>query len=45
MPTPRAGDPAPALVLPAHTGETFDLAALRGRNVVVAFYPLAWTPV
>lgn len=45
MPVPRVGDPAPSLVLASHLDEEFDLASLRGSNVVVAFYPLAWTPV
>lgn len=45
MPLPRVGDPAPSLTLQSHLDETFDLASLRGTNVVVVFYPLAWTPV
>lgn len=38
------GDRAPDLVLPAHDGTTVDLADLRGRSVVVYFYPAAMTP-
>ena len=26
-------------------GIVIDLSAMRGKNVVVVFYPLAWTPV
>ena len=45
MPVPAVGDPAPALALPTHLDVEFDLAEMRGRNVVIAFYPLAFTPV
>ncbi len=45
MPVPAVGDPAPALSLPTHLDTTFDLAELRGSNVVIAFFPLAFTPV
>jgi len=45
MLTPSPGQRAPELVLPTHLGNQFDLAAERGKNVVVVFYPLAWTPV
>jgi thioredoxin-dependent peroxiredoxin len=38
------GDRAPELVLPAHDGTTVSLADLRGRHVVVYFYPAAMTP-
>jgi peroxiredoxin Q/BCP len=33
------GDPAPAFSLPATGGGTVDLAALKGRKVVLYFYP------
>jgi peroxiredoxin len=40
------GHPAPDFSLPSHTGATVHLSDLRGRkNVVVAFHPLAFTPV
>lgn len=38
------GDPAPELRLTAADGGTVDLADLRGRRVVVYFYPAAMTP-
>ncbi len=40
----RPGDPAPALALPDDTGAPVDLADLRGRRVIVYFYPAAMTP-
>ena len=39
------GTPAPDFELPSHTGQTVRLASFRGRKVVVAFHPLAFTPV
>ncbi len=45
----KVGDMAPDFELPAVRGnlrERFRLSDLRGkRNVVLAFYPLDWTPV
>ena len=38
------GSPAPDFTLPTDTGETVTLSALRGRKVVVYFYPAAMTP-
>lgn len=40
---PAVGDPAPALSLPDDTDTTRDLAAERGRKVVVFFYPTDFT--
>jgi peroxiredoxin Q/BCP len=40
----HVGDVAPAISLPADDGTTFDLAAHRGRAVVVYFYPRDDTP-
>jgi peroxiredoxin len=43
--TLKAGDRAPEIELKMHTGETFKLSDLRGnKNVVLAFYPFAFTP-
>ena len=38
------GDPAPDFTLPSDTGEQVTLSALRGRKVIVYFYPAAMTP-
>ena len=38
------GDPAPDFTLPTDTGEQVSLAGLRGRKVIVYFYPAAMTP-
>jgi peroxiredoxin Q/BCP len=40
---PAVGDPAPELVLPDDTGALQDLAAQRGRWVVLFFYPKDFT--
>ena len=42
--TAGVGDPFPAFAAPTHDGSTLDLASLRGKNVVVFFYPKANTP-
>jgi peroxiredoxin len=40
------GETAPDFELPSHRGGTVKLSSFRGSNhVVVAFHPLAWTPV
>jgi peroxiredoxin len=39
------GQPAPDFSLKSHAGATVKLSDFRGRNVVLAFFPLAWTPV
>ena len=39
------GMEAPDFTLPSHLGKPVTLSDLRGKNVVLAFYPLAWTPV
>jgi peroxiredoxin len=36
---------APDFRLKCHTGEEVSLSDYRGRNVVLAFFPLAWTPI
>ena len=42
MPSP--GTKAPAFSLPAHTGTTVSLASLKGKPVVLYFYPKDSTP-
>jgi len=40
-----AGTPAPHFVLPSTPDQKVSLSALRGRPVVLAFYPADWSPV
>ncbi len=44
MTHPVAGDAAPAISLPGDDGQTYDLSAVDGKNVVVYFYPKDDTP-
>jgi len=41
----EVGRMAPDFTLPSHLGKKVTLSDLRGTNVVIVFYPLAWTPV
>ena len=43
----QVGDNAPYFELKSHLDKdrTVKLSDLRGKNVVIAFYPLDWTPV
>ena len=43
MPIPAVGTPAPDFTLPTSEGKTQALSALRGKNVLLAFFPLAFT--
>jgi peroxiredoxin len=40
-----AGRPAPDFTLAAGPGESISLSRLRGRPVILAFYPADWSPV
>ncbi len=42
---PRIGKRAPDFTLKDHNDKTVRLSDFRGKNVVLAFFPLAWTPV
>ena len=39
----KVGDPAPEFTLPASDGQTYALSKLRGRTVVLAWFPKAFT--
>lgn len=41
----EVGQKAPEFSLPSHLGGNLSLSDLRGKNVVLAFFPLAWTPI
>jgi thioredoxin-dependent peroxiredoxin len=41
---PEEGQPAPPFTLPSHTGEEISLESLRGKPVVLYFYPKDDTP-
>lgn len=45
MPLPTVGSPAPDFTLPSTSGESVTLSKLRGTNVLLAFFPLAFTGV
>ena len=44
MPVLSAGIPAPDFTLPDQNGNPVQLSALRGRKVLIYFYPKAMTP-
>jgi peroxiredoxin len=41
----RIGDIAPDFSLPSHLGSDVKLSKLRDRDVVLVFFPQAYTPV
>jgi peroxiredoxin Q/BCP len=40
---PDVGDPAPDFSLPGSDGNQYSLSELKGRHVVIAFFPKAFT--
>src|ERR1700750_1569170 len=44
MPRLSPGDPAPDFTLPTDDGREVSLSGLRGKKVIVYFYPAAMTP-
>ncbi len=42
---PAVGSPAPDFTLPSTAGAEVTLSQLRGRNILLAFFPLAFTSV
>ena len=40
---PKAGDKAPDFVLPGSDGKTHTLSQLKGKHVVLAWFPKAFT--
>jgi peroxiredoxin len=41
----NVGEKAPNFTLPSHLDQKITLEDYRGQVVVLAFFPLAWTPV
>ncbi len=42
----QVGQKAPDFTLPSHLDREITLSSFKGKsNVVLAFFPLAWTPV
>jgi peroxiredoxin Q/BCP len=44
MPILKDGEVAPDFTVKAHTGESVTLSGLRGKRVLLWFYPMADTP-
>ena len=41
----RVGNKAPDFTLKSHLDKEVTLSYLRGKTVVLAFFPMAWTPI
>ena len=41
----KVGQQAPDFTVPSHLGDDVTLSSYRGKIVVLAFFPLAWTPI
>jgi peroxiredoxin Q/BCP len=44
VPVPKVGDAAPSFAIPDQDGRLVTGESLRGRKVVLAFYPKDFTP-
>jgi thioredoxin-dependent peroxiredoxin len=44
MPMLKVGDPAPEFTVSTHEGKALSLSGLRGKKVLLWFYPKADTP-
>lgn len=42
---PKLGQIAPDFELKSHLGNLVHLSDYQGKNVVLVFYPEAWTPI
>ena len=43
--TLKVGQLAPDFIINSHLEKEVTLSEFRGKNVVLVFFPLAWTPV
>jgi peroxiredoxin Q/BCP len=43
--SPTIGQPAPDFELESHLEKPIKLNDFRGKHVVLAFFPKAWTPI
>jgi peroxiredoxin len=41
----KIGDKAPDFTLKSHLDKDVTLSEMRGKTTVIAFFPLAWTPI
>ena len=43
--TLKIGSKAPEFTLPSHLDKDISIKSLRGKYIILAFFPLAWTPI
>jgi len=41
----QIGQQAPDFTLPSHLEKDVSLKDFRGKSIILAFFPLAWTPI
>jgi peroxiredoxin len=41
----RIGQKAPDFIMPSHLDSDIALKDYRGKNIVLVFFPQAWTPI